>query len=245
MSIIDVIVAYKFIQILSTPWKSMDAYKQGIINDKGTILIPRSQLKTSAQKSAYPSVFYTLCWNIKRILEKVGLGQNIAGFLSALYLLKEKVKEIKTSKEAWDKIQNSAMQMLEERGHAEEFLFLKESTTDTVMYPGEYVVNYKIIVVEEPLTPHGTCLGVPIFKVGDIYTNLLEARARVREDGAVAGAAPANNVGGGAIAGVSPGQEPPGPKGGFKALKKKKRKKQIERDNETINIVGPLNRNQP
>jgi len=243
MSIIDTIISYKFIQILSTPWKSMEAYKQGIIDEKGNLLIPRSKLTTPKQKSAYPSVFYTLCWNIKRILERVGLGQNIGGLIAALYLLKEKIKEVKESQEAWTKIQIEMVRLMEERGLSDSLNQLKESK-ETVLYPGKYIVNYQIVEVTEPTLPHGYCIGVPVFKVGKTFVNLFEAK-RVDENGAGAvggGSAPTNSVGGGAIAGVSPGQEPPGPKGGHKALKK--RKKRMEKDIETINIVGPLNRGQ-
>jgi hypothetical protein len=236
MSIVDAIIAYKFVNIISTPWKQMDAYKKGIIDDKGTILIPRSKLKGD-QVGAYPSVFYTLCWNIKRILTKLGLGSSIGSFISALYLLREKIKEIKESNSAWERIQVEALQILEEHGLSDQVKILKESK-ETVMYPGIYRVGYETFVVESPVLPHGTCMGIPVFKVGKRITNLIEAK-KVEEDGAVS--APANNVGGGAIAGVSPGQEPPGPKGGYKALMKK-RKKQMEKDSETINIVGPLNR---
>ena len=198
-----------------------------------------SKLKTSKQKAAYPSVLYTLCWNIKRILNKVGLGQSMGGLLAALYLLKEKVKEIKESNEAWTKIQIEMMNILEERGLAKKVKTIMESK-EGVLYPGKYIVNYESVEVAEPILPHGYCLGVPVFKVDKRFFCLSEMR-KVKEDGAVAVGAPANNVGGGAIAGVSPGQEPLGPKGGHKALMKK-RKKQIEKDNQTINIVGPLNR---
>ena len=54
------------------------------------------------------------------------------------------------------------------------------------------------------------------------------------------GGVPANNVGTGNIAGVSPGQEPPGPKGGFKALAKMKKKRitQLKRDANTLNVIA-------
>ena len=241
MSIIDAVIAYKFVKIVSTPFEKTDAFKLGIIDKKGNIIVPRTKLKTREQKKAYPSVFYTLCWNIKRLLTKVGLGSTIGSFVSSLYLLKEKIKEVKESRQAWEKIQFAAMQMLEEKGLGEQIKTLHESV-DGVMYPGTYRIGYENYIVEHPILAHDHCLGVPVFKIGNRITNLIEAR-KVEEDGAAAagGGAPANNVGGGAIAGVSPGEEPPGPKGGYKALKKlkKKRKKRIDMDNETINIVSP------
>ena len=69
--IFDTLIAYKFIKIISTPWKDTEAYKLGILDENGKILKKRSSLTSQAEKSAYPSIFYTLCWNIKKILDRV------------------------------------------------------------------------------------------------------------------------------------------------------------------------------
>ena len=39
--ILDAFVAYKFVKLLSTPFDKTDAYKLGIIDEKGKILIQR------------------------------------------------------------------------------------------------------------------------------------------------------------------------------------------------------------
>ena len=49
----DIFVAYKFIRILTTPYKKTDAYKLGIIDDKGNLLKKRKELNTGAEKKAY------------------------------------------------------------------------------------------------------------------------------------------------------------------------------------------------
>jgi hypothetical protein len=219
MSFIDTIIAYKFVQILSTPWKQMDAFKRGVIDEKGNLLISRSKLKTDEQKRSYPSVFYTLCWNIKRILEKVGLGQSIGGFVSALYLLREKIKE---NDELWSRIQASAVEVAEHSGVSFGLSQLREAQGEDLVPSGTYILRGKKIVVEETLRPHGTALGVSVFeKDGSFFTS-----CELAEDGAAATGLPANNVGGGAIAGVSPGQEPPMPK--------KKRRKRLLGYTETL-----------
>lgn len=229
MSIIDTIIAYKFVQILSTPWKQMDAFKQGIIDEKGNILVARSNLKTDEQKRAYPSVFYTLCWNIKRILEKVGLGQSIGGFVSALYLLKEKIKEIKENEELWGRIQDAAAAMAEERGGSTGLAQLKESSVTGFVAPDRYWLRGKVVVVESPIRPHGTAMGIPVYEAGGLFFTESELRRLAVEDGGAAAGLPANNVGGGNIAGVSPGQEPP----------MRKKKKRMKRDVESITTVIP------
>ncbi len=88
-SVVDIYVAYKFIKILSQPWKDTDAFKLGIIDEKGKVLIKRNKLKTGEQKAAY-TIFHTLIWNIKRILDKLPISRTrIGSFAAALWMLKE------------------------------------------------------------------------------------------------------------------------------------------------------------
>ncbi|MEE8575632.1 MAG: hypothetical protein V3T31_00110 [candidate division Zixibacteria bacterium] len=88
-SVVDIYVAYKFVKILSQPWKDTDAFKLGIIDEKGKVLIKRRNLKTGEQKAAY-TIFHTLIWNIKRILDKLPPTRTrIGSFAAALWMLKE------------------------------------------------------------------------------------------------------------------------------------------------------------
>jgi hypothetical protein len=101
---------------------------------------------------------------------------------------------------------------------------LSESASNPVAIPaGEYVVRGRACVWEEDLLPIDECFGHPVYRANGLYFILSEAKKRrMGED------APVNAVGGGNIAGVSPGQEPPGPKGGFAGrmmLSRKKKKK--------------------
>jgi hypothetical protein len=89
----NALVAYKFVKLLSTPWKKTDAYKLGIIDDKGALLKAKSDLKTSEEKKAY-TIIHTLCWNIRRLIEKVPIVKaRISRFAIALHLLKDNLKE--------------------------------------------------------------------------------------------------------------------------------------------------------
>jgi hypothetical protein len=93
----DIFVAYKFIKILATPWKKTDAYKLGIIDEKGGVLKARKDLKTSKEKKAY-TVVHTLIWNLKKLLDKLPPTRTKLGsFAVALWLLKEKKVKIKES----------------------------------------------------------------------------------------------------------------------------------------------------
>jgi len=97
MGAFDIFVAYKFIKILSTPWKKTDAYKLGIIDSKGGLLKGRKELKTGDEKKAY-TIVHTLVWNLKRLLDKLSPTKTRLGsFAVALWLLREKKVNIKES----------------------------------------------------------------------------------------------------------------------------------------------------
>ena len=89
MGALDVMIAYKFVKILSQPWTKTDAYKLGIIDEKGNVLIKKKDLKTGKQKKAY-TIIHRLVWNVKKLLDKLPPTRTKLGsFSAALWLLKE------------------------------------------------------------------------------------------------------------------------------------------------------------
>jgi len=85
----DTYYAYRFVKILSTDWKDMDAYEFGIIDENGKVLRKARTLRTSEEKSAY-TIFHRLVFGIKRILQKLPGGRSVAAsYAAALFLIKE------------------------------------------------------------------------------------------------------------------------------------------------------------
>jgi|TARA_X000001316_G_C918495_1_gene32646 hypothetical protein len=85
----DMIYTFRFIRLLVLDWKNWDAYKLGIIDEKGKRL-KSQELDTDARKSAY-TPFIRLTANVKRLLGKVpGLGSGLGSFAAGLFLIKEK-----------------------------------------------------------------------------------------------------------------------------------------------------------
>tara|TARA_B100000287_G_scaffold249813_1_gene234825 strand:+ start:2148 stop:2825 length:678 start_codon:yes stop_codon:yes gene_type:complete len=85
---VDYYLAYQFIKKLSTPFKDTEAYKLGIIDEKGKVLKKRSSL-SSKEKESY-KLMDTLVFNMKKLLEKLPGGKSKIGTLAAaLFLLKE------------------------------------------------------------------------------------------------------------------------------------------------------------
>lgn len=82
----DLYYTFRFLRILTTPWKEMDAYKLGIIDENGNVIKKRI---TADEKSAF-TPFHRLVFNVKRLLNKIPLGKTrIASYAAALFLLKE------------------------------------------------------------------------------------------------------------------------------------------------------------
>ena len=88
-SIGNIYFVYQFLKKLVTPFEKTDAFKLGIIDEKGKILKKRRDLETSEEKSAY-NLSDTLVWNLKKILGKIPFGKSkLASYAAALWLIKE------------------------------------------------------------------------------------------------------------------------------------------------------------
>ena len=186
---IDLFVTYRFLRLLTTPFEDTDAYKFGIIDEKGNrIKLPKStkpavELSTSELKNSY-TILHKLVFNIKKIFNKVpGLRTKVGTYAAALFLLKDTFKESVDDPDMFEK----------------EFIkFLKENNIELdneiseevigfgeVLPKGEYVlVNDILNKEEEELSakkgdkviayddepPVDTVLGVEIFPVIHVST---------------------------------------------------------------------------
>lgn len=83
----DLYFSFRFLKLLTTPWKETDAFKLGIVDENGKRIKSKS-LKSDAEKSAY-TPFHRLVYNIKRLITKIGGGSQIASYASAFFLLRE------------------------------------------------------------------------------------------------------------------------------------------------------------
>jgi hypothetical protein len=79
--------------LFTTPFGEWDAYKTGVIDDEGNIIVP-SEKRTLAQDDSFTK-FDLLILKLKRVLEKLPFGKvKLASYAAALFLLKEE-KNIK------------------------------------------------------------------------------------------------------------------------------------------------------
>jgi hypothetical protein len=87
--IVDLWLVYQFIRRLATPFKDWEAFKLGIIDDKGNILKKRKDLTTVRERNAF-GVFDVMILNLKKLLAKVpGGSSRLASYAAALFLIRE------------------------------------------------------------------------------------------------------------------------------------------------------------
>ena len=181
---IDLFVTYRFLRLLTTPFQDTDAFKLGIIDEKGNrVKLPKStkpavELSTSELKGAY-TILHKLVFNIKKIFNKVpGLRTKVGTYAAALFLLKDTFKESVDDPDVFEKefvkfLKENDIELDDEI--SEEVIGFGE-----VLPKGEYVlVNDILNKEEEELSakkgdkviayddepPVDTILGVEIFPV--------------------------------------------------------------------------------
>ncbi len=93
--VIDLYLAYRFLKNLVQPFEKWEAYKTGVIDKDGAILVPKDK-RTSEQRYSF-GYFDLISMNLKKLLGKLPGGKSaIASYAAALLLLREyNKKEIK------------------------------------------------------------------------------------------------------------------------------------------------------
>ena len=181
---IDLFVTYRFLKLLTTPFEKQEAFKLGIIDERGNRIkkpkssLPAVELNTTELKNSY-TILHKLVFNIKKIFEKVpGLRTKVGTYAAALFLLKDTFKE---SVDDPDMFEKEFMKYLKENDIeldndiSEEVIGFGE-----VLPKGNYVLVNDIlnkeeeelsakkgdkVVAYEDEAPVDTVLGVEIFPV--------------------------------------------------------------------------------
>ena len=164
MGMVDAFIAYKFIKILVVPFKETDAFKLGIIDEKGKILKKRKELKTGEEKKAY-TIIHTLVWKIKRILEKIMIGKSRLGSLAAaMWFLKEEFKKLDADPELVEEGILSSLEKFNIDPDTFKQDMLKESFEDgDVLSAGVYIFENSIIEIQEDLKTFDSVFDIPLF----------------------------------------------------------------------------------
>lgn len=167
----DFIYTLRFLRLLTTPWEETEAYKKGIVDEKGNKL---KKPQTADEKSVYNS-FHKLVYNLKRLLGKVPLGKTrIASYAAALYLIKEhaKIDDAKLAKVIKESmgVDISKLPLMEES----EWYLTEDNariaantytlTKDMPLRNGELLAKKSTRVIVEEHEPIDDVFGIPVFK---------------------------------------------------------------------------------
>lgn len=127
--VVDLYLAYRFLKNLVLPYDQWEAFKAGVIDKDGNIIVPKDK-RTQEQKDTL-GYFDLIGMNLKKLLGKLPGGKSaIASYAAALLLLKEynKVKDIKEDfseeidmewlEEEFDACMIEAQQLFDEEGEA-------------------------------------------------------------------------------------------------------------------------------
>lgn len=86
---VDSIIAIRILKLLVTPFKDTEAYKLGIIDEKGKELKKMRDLRSVNERDAY-TLLHRLVYRIKKIIEKVPIeNKKLVSFAAAYALIKE------------------------------------------------------------------------------------------------------------------------------------------------------------
>ena len=144
---IDLIITYRVVKLLVTPFEKQEAFKFGIIDKDGNVLKKFRKLKTEKERKAY-TMLHRFVFNLKRILKRVGLGSKLASFAVALGLL---IKEDKNYLPYKNLIESAVITYLKETNQYD--LLLTEQ--GDVMTPE----------IEQDV--FCTCFGIDVYEVED------------------------------------------------------------------------------
>ena len=91
---IDAFITFRFLKLLVTPFDKTEAFKLGIIDNRGKVLRRYKTLERIEERQAY-TILHRLVFNIKKLIEKVPGGKSrLASYAAALFLIKEHVSEM-------------------------------------------------------------------------------------------------------------------------------------------------------
>ena len=146
---IDFLITYRVVKMLVTPFEKQEAFKFGIIDEKGKVLRTYKSLKTEKERKSY-TLLNRFVFNLKRILQKVGLGGKLGSFAVALALLIKEDKSFATHKTL---IESTVIKYLKDENLFEEML------------------NEVREIPEIDAEPYMVCFGMSVYeKDGELVT---------------------------------------------------------------------------
>ena len=145
---VDLLITYRIMKILVTPFDKQEAFKYGIIDKKGKVLRPFRTISGTKEKQSY-TILHRFVFNLKRILQKAGLGGRLGTFAVALATL---IREHQEFEEHQKLIESAIIKYLKQENLYSELL---QEEGDIVGY---------VPLNDDPIN---RCFGIDCYQIGD------------------------------------------------------------------------------
>ncbi len=167
LGLVDTYLAYKFIKMLATPWKKMDAYKMGIIDNKGKRIKSKEADEAVRKAGSKYTNIHKVIINIKRLVAMVPGGKTrLGGAAAALWLLREEAKQMNVENE--NIIEETFLEWLKDNdSELDDGMNESFGKVNLVVTKGDYILNGEKVTVKENTESFDSILGVPLFRVND------------------------------------------------------------------------------
>jgi len=146
---VDLLITYRVIKLLVTPFEKQEAFKYGIIDKDGKVLKKFKTLQSTNEKRAY-TVLHRFVFNLKRILKRVGLGGRLGSFAVALITL---LREEKKYEQHQTLIESAVVTYLKDTNQFDELLNEEGEVMSFVFDPED--------------KPVGTAFGIDVYETED------------------------------------------------------------------------------
>jgi hypothetical protein len=168
--VIDALIAYRVLKLLVTPFNRTKAFKFGIIDDKGKVLIKSKDLPNSGPKREAYTLLIRFVFNLKKLLGKVGIRGPLGSSVAAA------IAFFKEDNGYNPEVERVVYKHLKENG----FEFQVDENYGEPLRPGTYRVNRDItdlegdivINIDEEVIFEGntdTIMGYDVFKYRNVY----------------------------------------------------------------------------
>ena len=174
--VVDALIAYRLLKLLVTPFNKTKAYKMGIIDDKGKVLIKKRdfarEIPSNKRSEAINS--YTLLirfvFNLKRLLSKVGVRGPLGSAAAAAiaFFREENQYKPEIEKQVYKHLKEQGFEFDVNENYGEPIPHGKYNVNkDIYDLEGEVVINKgETIDFNEDIQ---TIMGYDVFKYKDVY----------------------------------------------------------------------------
>ena len=174
--VVDALIAYRLLKLLVTPFNKTKAYKMGIIDNKGKVLIKKKDFarKIPSNKRSEAINSYTLLirfvFNLKRLLSKVGVRGPLGSAAAAAiaFFREENQYNPEIEKQVYKHLKEQGFEFDVNENYGEPIPHGKYNVNkDIYDLEGEVVINKgETIDFNEDIQ---TIMGYDVFKYNDVY----------------------------------------------------------------------------